>query len=71
MGYTIRHLREAYPLTQKELAELLSVRSENVSRWERGESRPRPSQIRKMAEIFKLPAQMIDLVELKKNKNAT
>ena len=38
MGQTIKKLRKERNLTQEELAELLNVTPQAVSKWEKGES---------------------------------
>src|SRR5947207_4964129 len=49
-GY-LRSLREALGLTQSELARKLGVNKLTVSRWERGELRPRPSSVRAVRSL--------------------
>lgn len=60
---TIKELREAYPLTQQELADRLSVAVSSISNWERGVVRPHPVHIRAMARLFRVPASEIVLPE--------
>jgi len=52
IGQFIAALRKANGMTQKELAEQLSVSDKSVSRWERDESAPDLSLIPVIAEIF-------------------
>ena len=63
MAKTIRQLRDEAVLTQFELAGMIGVRPETVSLWERGERRPRPLHIRKLAEVFNVKPADIDLLE--------
>jgi transcriptional regulator with XRE-family HTH domain len=63
MPKTIRELRDASFLTQFELAAMVGVRPETISLWERGERRPRPVHLRKLAEVFKIKPNEIELVE--------
>lgn len=48
----IRSLRSGAGMTQPDLANKLGVAVNTVSRWEKGESIPRPRYIKRMAEIF-------------------
>lgn len=64
MPKTIRELRDEKFLTQFELAALVGVRPETISLWERGERRPRPLHIRKLAEVFDVAPGDIELLEL-------
>ena len=50
----IKELRKQKGLTQKELADLLHVTSQAVSRWENGEVEPSVDTIRSMANIFEV-----------------
>lgn len=52
MQRTIRECREACGLTQEELARLLGIRQEMISRWERGLVRPSFEVVQAMAAIF-------------------
>lgn len=61
MPKTIRELRDERVLTQFELAGMIGVRPETISLWERGERRPRPVHIRKLAEVFQVKTSDIDL----------
>ena len=63
MPKTIRELRDANVLTQFELAGMVGVRPETISLWERGERRPRPLHIRKLAEVFSVTPSDIELIE--------
>lgn len=50
----IKNLRKEKGLTQKELADLLHVTSQAVSRWEKGEVEPSVDTISNMAKIFEV-----------------
>ena len=50
----IKALRMQKGLTQKELADLLHVTSQAVSRWEKGEVEPSIDTISEMANIFEV-----------------
>ena len=50
----IKNLRKEKGLTQKELADLLHVTSQAVSRWENGEVEPSVDTISSMARIFEV-----------------
>ena len=50
----IKNLRREKGLTQKELADLLHVTSQAVSRWEKGEVEPSVDTISGMAKIFEV-----------------
>lgn len=56
MGSFIAALRKANGLTQKDLAEKLSVSDKTVSRWERDEGMPDLSLVPVIAEIFDITA---------------
>ncbi len=47
----LRSLREALGLTQQEMASKLAVSMQTVSRWERGESRPRSSALGRLRTL--------------------
>ena len=51
MGVRLRTARRSVGLTQKQLAEALSVESITVSRWERGVTTPSLPRLRRIAEI--------------------
>ena len=60
MGKKIKAMRIKRGLTQKQLAELLGVKQQNVSDWERGERSPSVKNLKKLAQI--LNCQIDDLV---------
>lgn len=66
MPKTIRELREALYLTQFELAAKVGVRPETISLWERSERRPRVQHIRKLAEVFDVRPNEIQIPEPEK-----
>ncbi len=49
---TLRDLRRAVPMEQKELAEQIGVSTLTVSSWETGRRRPKAAHIRKLADIL-------------------
>jgi len=52
LGVRIRHLRETYSLSQKQLAEALSLSNVQLSRYELGSRTPDPDTIVKIAMFF-------------------
>ena len=56
----IKEMRKKRGLTQKQLAELLGVKQQNVSDWERGERSPSVKNLKKLVEV--LNCQIDDLV---------
>lgn len=52
LGKLIKQEREKRGLEQADLATTLSVTQQTVSRWEKGDSRPRQSDLPKLAELF-------------------
>ena len=51
-GATIRRLREERCITQAELAEMISVSSKTVSKWETGKGYPDISLLEPIAKVF-------------------
>jgi DNA-binding transcriptional regulator YiaG len=49
----IKQLRQALLITQKELAELLSVSVVTVNRWENNKFEPTMKEKRKLVKLFK------------------
>ena len=47
----IKELRELLMLNQQEFADVMAVDSGTISRWERGERRPKPVHLRRMARL--------------------
>lgn len=50
-------------LTQKELAEILGVSNATIVNWEKGNSEPNLSQLRKISELSGIPLDFIFLSE--------
>ncbi len=59
IGEIIRTLRKERNLTQEELAELLNVSGQAVSKWENGASLPDISQIVPLASVFGVPTDVL------------
>ena len=62
IGVMIKSLRERESLTQKDLADKLSITFQAVSKWEKGECYPDLSQIVALSELFKVSVDQL-LVE--------
>jgi len=62
LGIMIKNLREKANLTQKDLADKLSISFQAVSKWEKGECYPDLSQVVALSESFKVPLNQL-LVE--------
>ena len=58
----IARLREARNLTQKQLADLIGVQQQHVSRWERGERTPASVNLLKLCQV--LECRIEDIVKL-------
>ncbi len=58
---TIKRLREAHGWSQFELAVKVGVTPGAVGKWERGVSEPKVTQLRRMAEVFGV---LMDQIEL-------
>lgn len=58
---TIRELRTAAGLTQKQLAEAIGVTPHTVYRWERGMVPPHVQSLQAMARLFGVSLDTIDL----------
>jgi len=56
LGEKIRYLRKKNKLSQKRLGELLSMHENHVGRYENDQSVPTSPVIKKLCEIFKVPA---------------
>jgi transcriptional regulator with XRE-family HTH domain len=56
----LRAAREARPLTQEALAEMLGVTREAVSQWERGGSLPGGPARRLLAQLFEVPLEVVE-----------
>ena len=62
LGHVIVELRGIAMMSQAELAELLPRSEAAVSRWEGGKATPTAYDLRRLAEIFELPADALDLL---------
>lgn len=51
-GKFLIHLRREKKLTQYELAEIIPVGREAISKWERGKTKPNKSSLERLSEIF-------------------
>ena len=67
-GELIRQLRSAAGLTQRELAERLSVSDKAVSKWECGNGSPDISLLSELAEVFGTDVQTLLAGELNRNE---
>lgn len=54
LGETVKTRREEKSLGQEELAELLGVRQQTISRWEKGLALPRPARLLDLARALDL-----------------
>ena len=52
LSETIKRLRQSKDLTQEQLADMLGVTAQAVSKWERGESMPETALLPKLAQIL-------------------
>lgn len=55
LGMNIRLARVGCCMTQRELAELISISQDSVSRFERGLTEPSATMIKSIAEVFAMP----------------
>lgn len=69
IGKNIRKLRKERNLTQEELAELLNVTSQAVSKWENGTGMPDISQIIPLASVFGVSTDLLFGVSDKNEQN--
>ena len=56
---TIRALRLAAGLTQRQLAEAMGVNHMSIYHWESGRNEPSARQLRALAEVFAVPMESI------------
>lgn len=70
MRKTIRGLREERGWTQFQLAVQVDVQPTTVSLWERGKTLPKVTQLRKLADVFGVKMDDIELVEESEGKLA-
>ena len=59
MGERIRQHRQKLGLSQGELAGMVGVQEENVSRWERSVRRPTYENVRTLIGVFGLPLEAL------------
>jgi transcriptional regulator with XRE-family HTH domain len=59
IGKKIVQLREELDLSQRDLAKKLGVHYQSVGRWEREDGVPDSTDLAKLAELFKVPADFI------------
>lgn len=77
IGQKIRQHRLKVDLTQKKLAEMLSIKAQSISDWEKGNAYPSLSKLFSISRILNLPISIdkIELTqiekELKESSNAT
>lgn len=55
MGKLIRQARKSAGLTQKELAQKMGIKYQNVTQWESGGRNPKIESIRRIADICGVP----------------
>ena len=67
---TIAELRKARRLTQFELAAMVGVRPESIHKWEAGRAVPYDRNLRKLAEVFGVHPDEIELIEDAEGKEA-
>ena len=58
---TIRELREERGLSQFELAVRAGVTPGTVGNWERGKTEPKATQLRRLAEVFAVAMDTIEI----------
>lgn len=61
-GGKLRALREGWPLTRVELADLIDQAASSIGRWESGAQSPDPRTAKRIAELFRVTIR--DLVSL-------
>lgn len=59
MKTKLKVLRAKKNITQSQLAEILGVKQNVVSKWERGDSVPRPDMMQRIEDYFKVPKEDI------------
>ena len=60
---TIRELREERRLTQFQLAVMAEVTPSTISNWERGATEPKVGQLRKLAALFGVSMDLIEIAD--------
>lgn len=53
MPWLIKEMREASGLTQEELAKLMGVTRQTISRWEVGQDSPSPRHFEKLIRVIR------------------
>lgn len=70
IGKFLKELREEKHLTQYELADMIPIGREAISKWERGTSAPSKSSIIRLSGIFEVPVEeILSGSELEPNNN--
>jgi transcriptional regulator with XRE-family HTH domain len=67
---TIRDLRQERGWTQLQLANQLGVTPATIHMWERGKSEPTVSALRRLARLFDVMMDDIELIEAEREGNA-
>jgi transcriptional regulator with XRE-family HTH domain len=70
-GNTIRRLRETNGITQKELAEIISVSDKTVSKWETNKGLPDIGIIEELAKALRVSLSELLTGDLKTNENVS
>lgn len=70
IGEKIVHLRISYDISQMQLAKLLKVSRQSISKWESGENIPQVDKIAELCNIFKISADELinDEIIIHRNK---
>ncbi len=67
LGEKIRYLRTKNKMSQKKLGEVLELHENHLARYEKNQSVPNAIALKKLCEIFKVPA---DYLLFDRNENA-
>ena len=59
MKNKLREIREKNGITQLELADLMDTKQATISKWELGRSTPKPYQMQRLEDYFKVPKELI------------
>lgn len=54
---TVKKLRQAMNITQKDIAKLMNIAQSTVCMWERGKAKPPIDKIVRLAEILNVPVE--------------
>jgi transcriptional regulator with XRE-family HTH domain len=60
---TIRELREEHGWSQFKMAVKAGVTPSTISNWERGVTEPKVSQLRRLAEIFSVSMDVVEVAD--------